>query len=168
MRAPQPSMPISSSPSVVAAGFPAAGFPVMAKQNRTPLVIINREETGLDGLADLVINAEIGPVMAGVHGSESNQPERECGAVMHCNTATNEWRGAHAAGAASAVRVSSRTRSRQCVNCLLFSAFDRSMQAAARGMLRNLRALRAQVFHTARPCTNPQDLRRLLSGGGGT
>jgi NAD-dependent SIR2 family protein deacetylase len=26
--------------------FPAAGFPVMAKQNRTPLVIINREETG--------------------------------------------------------------------------------------------------------------------------
>jgi NAD-dependent deacetylase len=43
--------------------FPAAGFPVMAKQNRTPLVIVNREETGLDGLADLVINAEIGAVM---------------------------------------------------------------------------------------------------------
>lgn len=44
--------------------FPAAGLPVMAKQNRTPLVIINREETGLDGLADLVINAEIADVMA--------------------------------------------------------------------------------------------------------
>ena len=44
--------------------FPAAGFPVLAKQNRTPLVIINRESTGLDGLADLVINAEIAPVMA--------------------------------------------------------------------------------------------------------
>ncbi len=44
--------------------FPAAGFPVMAKQNRTPLVIINREPTGLDGLADLVINQEIGPVMS--------------------------------------------------------------------------------------------------------
>lgn len=43
--------------------FPAAGFPVMAKQNRTPLVIVNREETGLDGLADLVVNAEIGLVM---------------------------------------------------------------------------------------------------------
>ena len=43
--------------------FPAAGFPVMAKQNRTPLVIVNREATGLDGLADLVINAEIGAVM---------------------------------------------------------------------------------------------------------
>lgn len=48
--------------------FPAAGFPVLAKQNRTPLVIINREETGLDGLADLVIHAEIGPVMEAVMG----------------------------------------------------------------------------------------------------
>lgn len=44
--------------------FPAAGLPVLAKHNRTPLIIINREETGLDGLADLVINAEIGAVMA--------------------------------------------------------------------------------------------------------
>ncbi|WP_366914825.1 Sir2 family NAD-dependent protein deacetylase [Hyphomonas sp.] len=48
--------------------FPAAGFPVTAKQNRTPLVIINREPTGLDGLADLVINAEIGPVLTAVIG----------------------------------------------------------------------------------------------------
>jgi NAD-dependent deacetylase len=46
--------------------FPAAGFPVMAQQNRTPLVIVNRESTGLDGLADLVINAEIGRVMEAV------------------------------------------------------------------------------------------------------
>ncbi|MFN4143674.1 SIR2 family NAD-dependent protein deacylase [Aestuariivirga sp.] len=44
--------------------FPAAGFPVMAKQNRTPLVIVNREETGLDGLADLVIRRDIGEVLA--------------------------------------------------------------------------------------------------------
>lgn len=43
--------------------FPAAGFPVTATHNRTPLVIINREPTGLDGLARLVINAEIGAVM---------------------------------------------------------------------------------------------------------
>lgn len=43
--------------------FPAAGFPVLATQNRTPLVIINREETGLDGLADLVIHDEIGRVL---------------------------------------------------------------------------------------------------------
>jgi len=46
--------------------FPAAGLPVLAKQNRTPLVILNREATGLDGLADLVINAESGPVLAAV------------------------------------------------------------------------------------------------------
>lgn len=46
--------------------FPAAGFPVTAKQNRTPLVIINREPTGLDGLADLVINDEIAPVLSAV------------------------------------------------------------------------------------------------------
>ena len=46
--------------------FPAAGFPVMAKQNRTPLVIVNREPTGLDGLADLVVNDEIGAVLHAV------------------------------------------------------------------------------------------------------
>lgn len=46
--------------------FPAAGFPVTATQNRTPLVILNREPTGLDGLAHLVINAEIGAVMVEV------------------------------------------------------------------------------------------------------
>lgn len=39
--------------------FPAAGFPVMAKHNRTPLVIINREATGLDGLADCLIHDDI-------------------------------------------------------------------------------------------------------------
>jgi NAD-dependent deacetylase len=43
--------------------FPAAGFPIMAKHNRTPLVIVNREATGLDGLAGLVINDEIGDVL---------------------------------------------------------------------------------------------------------
>ena len=43
--------------------FPAAGFPVLAKQNRTPLVIINREETGLDGIADLTLRGEIGELM---------------------------------------------------------------------------------------------------------
>jgi hypothetical protein len=39
---------------------------VTAKHNRTPLVILNREPTGLDGLADLVINDELGPVLEGV------------------------------------------------------------------------------------------------------
>ena len=46
--------------------FPAAGFPVMARQNRTQLVIVNREPTGLDGLADQVINAELGDVLPAV------------------------------------------------------------------------------------------------------
>ena len=40
--------------------YPAAGFPVMAKHNRAKLVIINREPTDLDGIADLVLNREIG------------------------------------------------------------------------------------------------------------
>jgi NAD-dependent deacetylase len=44
--------------------YPAAGFPVMAKRNGARLVIINREPTDQDGLADLVINAEIGATMS--------------------------------------------------------------------------------------------------------
>lgn len=46
--------------------FPAAGLPVTAAHNRTPLVIINREPTGLDGLATQVIHAEIGDVLRGL------------------------------------------------------------------------------------------------------
>jgi len=42
---------------------PAAGFPVLAKHNGARLVIINREPTDLDGLADLVLNEEIGPTL---------------------------------------------------------------------------------------------------------
>jgi NAD-dependent deacetylase len=48
--------------------YPAAGFPIMAKQNGSGLVIINREETELDDIADLVINAEIGAMMSRVVG----------------------------------------------------------------------------------------------------
>ncbi|QIG50979.1 NAD-dependent deacetylase [Nordella sp. HKS 07] len=44
--------------------FPAASFPVMAKSNRARLVIINREPTGLDALADLVIAGELGDVLS--------------------------------------------------------------------------------------------------------
>ena len=40
--------------------YPAAGFPVMAKQNGADLVIINNEETDLDPLCDLVIHQPIG------------------------------------------------------------------------------------------------------------
>jgi len=48
--------------------YPAAGFPVMASRNGAALVILNRDPTDLDELADLVINDEIGPVMAEVVG----------------------------------------------------------------------------------------------------
>jgi len=48
--------------------YPAAGFPLQAKRQGAQLVILNREETPLDGHADLVINAEIGPTMGSVIG----------------------------------------------------------------------------------------------------
>lgn len=48
--------------------YPAAGFPVLAKQNGARLVIINRESTDLDGLADLVINDEIGSTLGDAVG----------------------------------------------------------------------------------------------------
>ena len=43
--------------------YPAAGLPAVAKQTGACLVIINREQTDLDRLADLVINDEIGPTL---------------------------------------------------------------------------------------------------------
>jgi NAD-dependent deacetylase len=43
--------------------YPAAAFPALAKRNGARLVIINREATELDGLADLVIHADIGAVL---------------------------------------------------------------------------------------------------------
>jgi len=42
---------------------PAAGFPVLAKRGGARLAILNREATPLDGLADLVVRAEIGPAL---------------------------------------------------------------------------------------------------------
>ena len=46
--------------------YPAAGFPLIAKRNGSALAIVNREPTELDGHADLVLNDEIGEVMAEV------------------------------------------------------------------------------------------------------
>ncbi len=43
--------------------YPAAGLPVLAKNNGARLVILNRTPTDMDGLADLVINAEIGATL---------------------------------------------------------------------------------------------------------
>jgi NAD-dependent deacetylase len=44
--------------------YPAAAFPIMAKRNGARLVIVNREPTDLDEEADLVVNGEIGTVLA--------------------------------------------------------------------------------------------------------
>ena len=44
--------------------WPAAGFPLMAKRNGAKLVIINREATEFDEIADLVIREDIGTVLA--------------------------------------------------------------------------------------------------------
>jgi NAD-dependent deacetylase len=46
--------------------FPAAGFPVLAKRNGARLVIVNRERTEMDEIADLVIHDSIGAVLADV------------------------------------------------------------------------------------------------------
>jgi NAD-dependent deacetylase len=43
--------------------WPAAGFPLRAKRNGARLVILNREPTDLDELADLVIRDDIGDVL---------------------------------------------------------------------------------------------------------
>jgi NAD-dependent deacetylase len=48
--------------------YPAAGLPIDAKRNGAKLVILNRDPTELDHLADLVINAEIGPTLAMIVG----------------------------------------------------------------------------------------------------
>jgi NAD-dependent deacetylase len=44
--------------------WPAAGFPLMAKRNGARLVIINREATEFDAIADLVIRDDIGTVLS--------------------------------------------------------------------------------------------------------
>jgi NAD-dependent deacetylase len=43
--------------------WPAAGFPLMAKRNGARLIIINREPTEFDGVADLVVRQDIGTVL---------------------------------------------------------------------------------------------------------
>ncbi|HMK68159.1 MAG TPA: Sir2 family NAD-dependent protein deacetylase [Stellaceae bacterium] len=43
--------------------YPAAGFPLLAKQNGARLIIVNREATEQDPYADLVLHDEIGPTM---------------------------------------------------------------------------------------------------------
>ena len=44
--------------------WPAAGFPLMAKRNGASLVIINRDPTDFDDVADLVVRQDIGNALA--------------------------------------------------------------------------------------------------------
>lgn len=44
--------------------WPAAGFPLAAKRNGARLVIINRDETEFDEIADLVLHHDIGATLA--------------------------------------------------------------------------------------------------------
>jgi NAD-dependent deacetylase len=43
--------------------WPAAGFPLLAKRNSAQLIIINREPTEFDDIADLVVRQDIGTVL---------------------------------------------------------------------------------------------------------
>jgi NAD-dependent deacetylase len=48
--------------------WPAAGFPLMAKRNGARLVILNRDPTDFDDVADLAIRADIGAILASFIG----------------------------------------------------------------------------------------------------
>jgi NAD-dependent deacetylase len=50
--------------------YPAAGFPELAKRYGATLVIINREPTGLDAVADLVLHRSIGETLGTAVGVE--------------------------------------------------------------------------------------------------
>jgi NAD-dependent deacetylase len=43
--------------------WPAAGFPLMAKRKGARLIIVNREATEFDSIADLVVRQDIGTVL---------------------------------------------------------------------------------------------------------
>ena len=49
--------------------YPAAGFPELAKRRGAGLVIVNREATEMDRIADLVLHAEIGDTLGAVVGN---------------------------------------------------------------------------------------------------
>ena len=46
--------------------YPAAGFPELAKRNGASLVIVNREQTALDRMADLVLHRSIGETLGSI------------------------------------------------------------------------------------------------------
>jgi NAD-dependent deacetylase len=48
--------------------YPAAGFPELARRSGAKLVIVNREPTGLDRIADLALHRPIGETLGGAVG----------------------------------------------------------------------------------------------------
>ena len=44
--------------------YPAAAFPGVAQRSGAKLVILNRDPTDQDAMADLVLNLEIGPTLS--------------------------------------------------------------------------------------------------------
>jgi len=55
--------------------YPAAGFPIAAKDRGAKVVIVNREATELDHISDLVINAEIGATLSAVMNCWPNKDQ---------------------------------------------------------------------------------------------
>lgn len=53
---------------------PAASIPRLARQAGARLIIVNREQTPLDGIADVVVHAEIGTVLPAMAGSPAAGP----------------------------------------------------------------------------------------------
>jgi NAD-dependent deacetylase len=51
--------------------WPAAGLPLMAKRSGAKLIIINREPTDFDEIADLVVRDDIGTVLEPFLGEHS-------------------------------------------------------------------------------------------------
>jgi NAD-dependent deacetylase len=49
--------------------YPAAGFPLLARRNGAKLVIVNREPTEQDGIADLVLHRAIGTTLGAAVGA---------------------------------------------------------------------------------------------------
>ena len=54
---------------------PAASFPLIAKENGARLIILNGQETPLDGDADLVLRADIGDMLDPIAKVEPSRPQ---------------------------------------------------------------------------------------------
>ena len=50
--------------------YPAAGLPLLAQSAGAALVILNRDPTDQDAMADLVLNLEIGPTLGGLENRD--------------------------------------------------------------------------------------------------